>query len=273
MQQANHKTSKFSFSKWYMDCVDVEGNVFIGYSAVLKWKRINLNYANILYCGPDGSIRADTSLKRVPSPLFNQHCLTWTSTRLKVEGTWHSIDPSINKRLLVSDLGTLDWSCFQPKAQTKIHLPNDSVLEGLGYTEQVRMNIEPWKLPIVELRWGRFLSEEDTIVWIYWRGDENIDLLFYQGNAVPNALITDDFISLNDGEFLLKFSDTVVLRKGYLISTSLSAIPAIRDIFPKKILKIYECKWRSRGILIRPNNQISHGWVIHEVVKWNTKTT
>jgi hypothetical protein len=49
MHYTNHKTSDFSFSKWYMDCVDIKGNVFIGYSAVLKWEKIKLNYASILY--------------------------------------------------------------------------------------------------------------------------------------------------------------------------------------------------------------------------------
>jgi len=282
MQQLNK--FNFSFSKWYLDCVDLKGNVFIGYAAFLKWKNIHLNYTNIIYNDPDGNICTDTSLKKTPLPLYDNQYLTWSSPRLNVEGKWHSIDPPIDKRLIDSDLGIIDWRCFQPKAKAKIYLPDGSEIKGLGYTEQILMNIKPWKLPIFELRWGRFLSQEDTIVWIFWKGEKDINLLFHQGKLVANSVITDDFININNGEFILNFTDSKIIRKGDIFSNLLFDIPNVRDIFPQKILNIFECKWRSKGILIKSNNKtsndqinndntsnnkISHGMVIHEVVKWN----
>lgn len=272
MHYANHTTNDFSFSKWYMDCVDAKGNVFIGYSAFLKWKKIKLNYASVLYHDNGGNIRTKTTLKKLPLPSFKRNCLIWSPSRLKVAGQWDSIDPPIKENLLNSDSGALDWRCVQPKSNAKILLPNQHAMTGLGYSEQVKMTVKPWKLPISELRWGRFLSEEDTIAWIHWKGEKNLTLVFYQGRPVKGAMITDEFISLNRGEFLLNFSDAAVLRKGYLISTALSDIPGVRDIFPKKILNTYECKWRSKGVLTKPNKPGSYGWVIHEVVKWNTKS-
>lgn len=108
------------------------------------------------------------------------------------------------------------------------------------------------------------------MIWIHWKGEKNLSLVFYQGKAVLEAVVNDEYIRLNRGEFLLSFSDAAVLREGHLISTALSDIPGVRDIFPERILNTYECKWRSKGVLTKPNKTASHGWVIHEVVKWNT---
>ena len=154
-------TSGFLFSKWYLDCVDAQGNVFIGYSAVLRWKKVKLNYTSILYHDHNGKIQITTSLKKLPLPSFNRDCLSWLLSRLKVSGQWESIDSSIQENLLNSASGALDWRCAQPKSIARIHLPGQNTIVGLGYTEQVRMTVKPWKLPITELRWGRFLSEED----------------------------------------------------------------------------------------------------------------
>lgn len=255
-----------------MDCVDIEGNVFIGYSAILKWKKIKLNYASILYHNRDGNIQIISSLKKLPLPSFNREYLTWVPSRLKVAGQWDSIDPPIKENLWNSDFGSLNWWCAQPKSKAEIYLPSQDVMAGLGYTEQVKMTIKPWKLPITELRWGRFLSGDDTIVWINWKGEKNLSWVFYQGKPVKDATVNDEFISWNRGESLLTFFDTAVLRKGHLISTVLSDIPGVRDIFPEKMLNTFECKWRSKGVLTKPNKPSSQGWIIHEVVKWNTKS-
>lgn len=273
MNRATATPSPFSLSKWYLDCVDTRGNVFIGYSAVLKWKKIRLNYANILDYNSDRGIQTATSLLRLPSPLFNHHSLIkWSPSRLKISGQWEGIDTPIQKILLNSDAGApLSWLCYQPKAKAEILLPGQQVRAGLGYAEKLEMSVKPWKLPLAELRWGRFLSESDTIVWINWQGEMPVNWVFYQGNPVSQAIVGDDFVSINRGEILLQFSDSLVLREGPLISTALSGIPGIRDLFPAKILNTYECKWRSKGTLIKPNRKTSQGWIIHEVVKWETK--
>jgi hypothetical protein len=269
MNQSTQASSDFSLSKWYMDCIDPTGNVFIGYSAVMKWKKLRLYYANILYFDIVGNIETNTSFRQLPFPILKQNNLTWTTSRLNIKGKWDGVDPLIQKNLLDGDLGGIVWQCFQPKANAKIELPNHTFLAGLGYTENLTMSIKPWELPITELRWGRFLSEEDTVVWISWKGEENLDLLYYQGNPVANPVITDDLINLNQEEFFLTFSDKIVLRNGYPNSTALSGRDGIKNILPKRILNTYECKWRSKGILTKPNKQISQGWVIHEVVKWD----
>jgi hypothetical protein len=81
MNRATATSSPFSLSKWYLDCVDTRGNVFIGYSAVLKWKKIRLNYANILDYNSDRGLQtgspnryfaAKTSFSPLQPSSFNQ---------------------------------------------------------------------------------------------------------------------------------------------------------------------------------------------------------
>ncbi|MEE8479006.1 MAG: hypothetical protein V3S42_03260 [Candidatus Neomarinimicrobiota bacterium] len=261
--------SDFSMSKWYMDCIDTNGNVFIGYSAVLKWKKIKLNYTNILYYDGLGKPTERSTLRKLPSPGLKNNCMTWDPSKLQTRGTWNRIDAPLRKTLLNTEVGTIRWDCFQPKANANILNGNNKIITGFGYAEKLDMTIKPWELPFNELRWGRFLSEKDTIIWVIWTGDTNCNLLFHNGKSIKDAIVSDECVDINQRELLLTFSDKLVLRKGSLISTALSNLPGLTGIFPSKVLNTYECKWRSRGILTRENKKVSDGWVIHEVIRWH----
>ncbi len=261
-------SSDFCLSKWYMDCIDSDGNTFIGYSALLRWKKFKLNYANILLCDERGIVSEQTTLKKLQPPAFSENCFSWKPAKLKVAGTWNSIDKPIEKTLLNSDTGVIHWYCFQPKAYGNVKIADNNIITGFGYAEKLEMTIKPWELPFSELRWGRFLSAENSIIWVNWIGDTNLSLLLIDGNQMKETLINDDGIHINNGEFILAFSDHAVLRKGALISTALSNIPGLKTVFPQKVLNTYECKWRSKGVLKKDNKVVSEGWVIHEVVRW-----
>ena len=116
MDRINEIKHDFSLSKWYMDCVDADGNVFIGYSAVLKWKQVKLNYTNILQYENGRIPQSRTTFKTQPSPLFRENQLSWVPSRLGIRGTWKSVEAPIRKTLLHSDSGIIKWECNQPKA-------------------------------------------------------------------------------------------------------------------------------------------------------------
>ena len=59
--------------------------------------------------------------------------------------------PPIHRRLFESADGIVDWTCEMPRARTRI-----GEVCGDGYAEVLHMTVPPWKLPIDELRWGRF---------------------------------------------------------------------------------------------------------------------
>jgi hypothetical protein len=258
----------FLLSKWYMDCIDAGGNTFIGYSAILKWKKIRLNYANIIHYDSISRPTGHTTLRKLPEPILMNKQLMWNPAKLPAQGTWDRIDAPIRRTLLNTSGGVIRWECFQPKSKARILTNNNKILTGLGYAEKLNITIKPWEFPFNELRWGRYLSEENTIIWISWKGDINSNLLFHNGRPIEDTIITDEQISIKQGEFLLTFSDKVVLRKGP-ISTALSNIPNLIGVFPHKILNSYECKWRSKGILKKGNKETNNGWVIHEVIQWH----
>ena len=262
------KQSNFLLSKWYMDCVSNGGDVFIGYAAVLRWKALSINYSSILQYQNGKQAEARTSLLKFSTPQITDSSLDWFSDSLGIKGTWKAISPPIEKTLFESDTGDIKWRCLQPLAETNIHLGKQRRLTGFGYAEHISISIPPWQLPIDELRWGRFLSGRDSLIWIDWRGSHRLQMVLYNGVEAETARVTDNEVVLDGGHQVLSLEEKQVLREGALINTALSMIPGIGKIIPLRGLNTYECKWRSRGFLKEDALPVSEGWVIHEVVRW-----
>ena len=128
------------------------------------------------------------------------------------------------------------------------------------------MTLAPWKLPIQELRWGRFLSDSDSLVWIDWKGSHSCRIVLQNGILGRATAIGEREIILN-GNIGLGLAGGDVLRKGALGETALAMIPGLSRLFPGRILDVQECKWRSRAEF-RLGDSSSSGWAIHEVVTW-----
>jgi hypothetical protein len=260
------KGTSFLLSKWYLDCVADDGRAFIGYSARLSWRALSLNYASALRCRPGRKAETITTLQESFAPRADGSAVRWSSPRLKVGGTWEADAPPIKRTLLESSDGKIEWHCWQPRARAEIHVGGNARLVGRGYVEQLTMTIPPWRLPFQELRWGRFLSEQDALVWIDWRGAHSLNLSFHNGARVEHASLTDDELAA-DGVRLALDCGTV-LREGALVETALGTIPGIQRLFPFRILRTHERKWLSRGRLQKPAAEPVAGWAIHEVVRW-----
>jgi len=129
------------------------------------------------------------------------------------------------------------------------------------------MTIAPWKLPIQTLRWGRFNTQSDWIVWIDWLGEFARRIVYRNGVKAPIRFLDDGEIEFCDGTRLV-MDRSLVLRDGQLGATALSMIPGLRDKFPARLLQVNECKWRSRGRLECPGKPVIAGWAIHERVEW-----
>ncbi len=228
----------FHLSKWYMDGVSGEGEVFVAYQARLRWGAVRLHYASVL----DGC----SSLRETPEPVWRGGALMWQAPALGVAAAWRALDPPVRELLLD---GACDWHCVVPRGRAEAHV-GDRHIVGLGYAEHLTVCVPPWRLPIEELRWGRFLSEADGEVWIEWSGTN------------PGRLRWRNGVRLGDGGEV-EILDWEVLREGKLIETALRIIPNVHKLFPARILRLSETKWRSRAVLGQ-----SAGWAIHEVVRW-----
>tara|TARA_Y100000310_G_scaffold86963_1_gene83862 strand:- start:1919 stop:2722 length:804 start_codon:yes stop_codon:yes gene_type:complete len=258
----------FSLRKWYMDCIDKMGNLFIGYSASLHWKKIEINYASTLTCNQQDEIVTASSLRNQSHPTLEGETLQWNHDKLKTVGNWTIVDPPVSQNILNEKSGSLIWNCNQPKAIAEVKSNNMSFKDAIGYTEMIEMTILPWLLPISKLWWGRFLSQNNTLIWIVWEGESNFHFVYFNGNEIADAAVTDNEVVLNDQGMTLTFSETVVLRDGSLASTLFSHISTLSKMVPTGFLNSHECKWRSKGNLTKNGKVIDTGWVIHEVVTW-----
>jgi hypothetical protein len=185
-----------------------------------------------------------------------------------VEGIWRRRSVPIEQILLNSDAGDIRWFCVQPSSDVRLHVANKAHFSGLGYVERLEMTIKPWHLPIAQLRWGRYISEKDVIVWIEWQGEYPRVDVFYNGVAASDAYVSDDEIVFGDG-MRLELVCKQTIREGRIGSTLFSGIPLLAKILPLKMLRTYECKWRSRGVLRSGSSILNQGWAIHEVVRFD----
>ncbi|MBX7172712.1 MAG: hypothetical protein K1X72_17210 [Pyrinomonadaceae bacterium] len=253
-----------------MDCIDENGNIFIGYIGIVKWRKFSFNYSNFLfYDALKDEFKADYSIKKSPFPEWTYPQLKWTHQSLKIDGEWNSLQSSVEEKLLQEDERFINWSCFQPLTKTKVQL-GERLIEGLGYAEKLDLEIDPQNLPFETLRWGRFTADETSIVWIEWQGEIPLKVVYLNGVKYENVDISEESIQIYDANLELKLTESLELRKGSLLDTVFKNLHWLIKRFPLKMLSTFECKWRSKGVLVDKNaeNSIKSGWAMHEIVIW-----
>ncbi len=253
----------FHLSKWYADCITEAGDVFIGYAAEVRWRALHIHYASVLECRGTQKPRSRFSLRAGLPPQPQDGALAWRAPALRTSGTWHGMQPPLHEVLLG---GAIEWDCFQPGARVEVRSGEDRMC-GLGYIERLGLTIPPWRLPIRELRWGRFVSESDALVWIDWSGPHQERLAFHNGIPIAATRIDEGGLDLG-ASVRLRFRETIPLRQGSLAETALAKIPDAPAILPGRILRVRETKWRSRAVLECAAAPAVRGWAIHEFVEW-----
>lgn len=233
----------------------------------MKWKALSFHYSSIITHSDDAGTRSQTILKKSSPPKLNDSVVEWVSEPLKFKGKWKSGARTIQRQLFESPDGNVTWSCIMPRSDAEISLGQSRYMPGTGYVEHLSLTLKPWLLPIDELRWGRFHSAKNTVIWIEWRGPKPQGLVFLNGSPMDDYSINDRLITMKGGEYSLLLEDRAVIRDGPLISTALSGIPGLSKLVPDRILEAHERKWRSKGYLSHNYSQPEPGWVIHENVK------
>lgn len=255
--------SAFTLTKWYLDCVTTDGEAVILYSAQLAWRGVHLACNSLLHTRHSGvesrfsmaraQIGADPDKIEVKMP------------RLKVEGAWARIAPPFRTRVYEGDDGFVDWNCLQPGSNVRLRL-GERELTGHGYAECLTVTVPPWRLKLKQLRWGRFVGEGHSLAWIDWRGSYNSAFAVLNGERC--ALTEAKERAVQAERASLDLHDSLPIRTGKLGATVLPFAPQLRRLLPRSLASIDERKWLSRGTLTC-GDQISHGWVIHEVVHWD----
>jgi hypothetical protein len=255
--------SDFLLEKWYMDIVTPDGCAAIGYFAKMQWKKIALNYSGYILRNKKGDVTIKNSFRKANIPQWSDNRLIWKPPAF--EGEWSAMDSPVHLKLLNASNGFVDWNCLIPKGRAKV-LTGDESLVGWGYAEKISLTILPWQLPIKELYWGRFLSDDYALVWIEWRGPMPKTLLMVNGTTYEQVTISNDSIKTPD--LLLAFNSKYPLRSGRIGDTVFKGIRRILSLFPTTIFQLNENKWCGVANLTIHNKQYN-GTYIHEHVIWH----
>ena len=197
--------------------------------------------------------------------------ITWRNSKVGVAGVWETLTQPLQARIFESAAGYLDWHCHQPASKVRLQLKN-RVLEGRGYVEQLTLTAPPWHFPMQELRWGRFGSEEDHVVWIEIREAVKRQWLWLNGEPVQHSSIENDGIAAPEADFLLTLDRGAVLESEKkifsVVGGLLRHLPGLGSAMPLSFLMADNCKWLSKGQLQRPRKALATGVAIHEWVNF-----
>lgn len=173
-------------------------------------------------------------------------------------------DP-IALRLFETDSGFVDWRCEAPAALVTLDLAGPAPIRGCGYVERLELTIPPWRLPVDELRWGRWMdgAADRSVVWIDWRGAEPRTWVFVDGVRRTESIVGDDRVSGGAATLMLARGSTLFSRS---LSEIVDGIPALRAVVPASLLALRDVRWSSTGSLQCRGAASIEGHAIHELV-------
>jgi len=263
----------FHLNKWFLDFIGNSGEAMIFYAAELTWRNFKVPYTSYLYYDSTEGISRKSRTRNIQMPEKRNNIIRWSDSKFEVEGTWKEITKPLQARLFESEEGFLDWNCFQPASEVHL-IKNDIMLEGKGYVEQLILTFPPWNIPMNELRWGRFGSAENQLVWIELRGDYDQQWLWWNGIRINNCTIDNHCIIIPEENSTLKLDQGIVLESEKKISTVVKSlldyIPGFNKVIPTNFLMAQEFKWLSRCQLITDGKRIATGMAIHEMVNFKS---
>ena len=268
-RKSNSQRGNFYLDKWFLDFVGENGEAMIFYAAKLFWNGWEIPYTSWFSYDPASGVCQTSRFRNINMPVINSGIITWSDSKVGVSGCWKLLATPLNARLFDSGEGFLDWKCHQPASCVTLKF-NERTIEGSGYAEQLILTVPPWKIPMDELRWGRFGSNENQIVWIELIEEEKRQWLWLNGEKIENCIIEDDQLYIIEKGLILKLQRAVVLESEKkifsVVENLIQYLPGFNKIMPLKFLMAREYKWLSKGILLKRDEVISHGTAIHELV-------
>jgi hypothetical protein len=260
------RETAFKTEKLYLDCIDDQGNCFIIYRAKVKFFLLNINYSGVIFCDNEGVTIEKSSLKKTHKPVISR-TISYKNKFLKTGIILYRIDDPISRSLYRGSKNSeLIWNCHHPKALAEI-ISNGKTYKGLGYAETLFCPVNPLMLPMEELRWGRFLSQSHTVIWIKWKDEHTLNKIFLNGSEYNDAFFENEAITFNDGKFRLNFSEIKTIRNGKL-SGLFSKMKLLKILFKNRLLDTVEIKYKAKTVLTRESECISAGWSLFEIVTW-----
>lgn len=266
--------SKFKINKWYLDFICEDGQAMIFYSAELHWHGSKVPYTSFLHYIPNESVKVKSHFGKAHSPISDGNSIRWADSKFSIEGIWQPRAASISERLFESDSGHLDWFCYQPSSDVVLNL-NGKEFFGKGYVEMLTLSTYPWKIPMNELRWGRFANGNLVVVWVEILHHKTNKWLWVNGEKSTDFAISDDSIIITDNDIEIRFDKGIILESEKKISNVVEKftrfIPKFNSIIPANFLMADECKWLSHTETRCGKNYYHDGMAIHEFVDFKPR--
>ncbi|MDF2157088.1 hypothetical protein [Algoriphagus sp. CAU 1675] len=267
--------SDFHLEKWYLDFVGRNGEIMIFYAAKLSFKSITVHYASWINYQTQSGLKVESHFRHVNLPEKKGNLITWKNDAFQISGSWQAISTPIQARIVEDHQGYLDWNCFQPASNVQLKI-KDKTLEGTGYAELLTLTTYPWNIPMNHLRWGRFHSFQDTLVWIELRGDQKQQWVWLNRKRLSECTIENDQLSSTEEGFSLTFDRGIVLESekkiGSVVKNILRFIPGFNHLMNQNFLTATNHKWFSKCEFQKKGCSTVQGSAIHEWVNFNSDT-
>jgi hypothetical protein len=217
---------------------------------------VSVSYSGVLFDG-----RTREHFFSIDPPRLDGKEISWRAEPLHCEMTLRRRAPRYAKTLLDVGEGRIVWQCEMPDADAHVRIGGRD-LRGRGYAELLEMTIPPWRLPIDELRWGRYGGDGVSLVWIDWQGSHPLHVVLLNGAPVDGGVRNGSVVA---EDLTLAIDGGSVVRDAPLRKT-LEAIPLLKHLLPERLLRVEEKKWCSPAAILRNDIVIDRGWAVHEIV-------
>lgn len=268
--------SGFHLDKWYIDGVDAQSRAIIGYWAELSWGALSLSWQSLVSYPHAHPAQRRWSARRGHAPRQQHGELSWEALGGRATVQVVPAAPAIQARLWDAGrnpggsrsggqaAGTVDWCCVAPVGAVSARVRGLPGFSGVGYAERLTMSVPPWRLPIGQLRWGRWCDVDGrhSLVWIDWAGPPVRRWVHLDGRRVE-ADVGDAEVR-GDG-FTLTLAGPVLLEDRAFADVA-RQIPGLTQVLPSSMREMRETKWLSHGMLRLHRDRAITGTCVHELV-------
>jgi hypothetical protein len=255
----------FKLSKWYLDCVTESGEAAVLYWAALRWGILRLRYGAALVKTRDADTVESYTLRPGTAPREIEGGVHWACRALNVDGSWVQRADGFERTLFEGKQGKIHWNCVTPRADATIRI-GERTLCGMGYAECLTMTLKPWQLPFQKLRWGRFHSPADVLVWIEWCGSLERSWVFLNGEEDRRGRTSPSCVESKHHGAVLAIDGGSTLRSARLVQSLPLPLRALMWLLPGW-RSVRETKSLARGSMT-VSERTCTGLVVHEVVEW-----